>query len=388
MNTIRISDASGSLVYTVSIADLEKWATLSEFFRGMLSFGVESTITLPFPKQYVEGAITYLNTPTVENYIATKEDIREFLGLEPSDRYEWLQNSYTTISEFMKQTNNIFIWDTTPDINEVIDNFLLIVDLYKFDTIYYIYNLNEHIIKTLESKSKVQVKHWMNWFPPTEKTILFCKSPQNNLGTSQWEAIPKCYFYGTLWEYKDSWTDEHNTPDKLTIGNTRFVDIDIKQSLNYPKDTIDPIYKLMHTEKARTYLGNKADITDLVRHVPQINSFGLYPPRFKVIDIGKDFDLTTIINPDAVVIFMNSPMENAHYIYGTDISDILDGHTTATDVNEYPWFEPYCMKVRSPFELDQKVPIDVPVIVVGRKSKYKYEVSYRSLNQVTYYHIK
>lgn len=390
MNTTRLELIdSNSEVFKVKITDVKKLALLSDFFRGALNFGIERQINIPFPKEYIKQAVKYLGNPTVENYIATNVHLREFLGLNPSNRYEWLENSYKTISRFLQLTDRIFIWDTTPDLDEVIDNLMLTVAVYKLDTILY-RNIDEYVVDKLKSKSQVEVRE-IKWLDVkfSKKSILFSldaiwwKMGNDILHAGQYNS----YFYRRAWNPARDYLHQGSRPrmlktpvKNLYLRETPFIDLDVGQSVDYPKDTIDPVYKLVHTEGARM-LGKKEDIVKFLTRVPQINSFGLYPPRFEVIDIDESFDLNTIMNPDAVIIFMvDKQIDGAVHVNAADISVILEGCAIVTNDRN-------AAIVFSPFSLDQKVPVTTPVIVVDHVHEYRHEVVYRSLNQVTYYRL-
>lgn len=391
MDSVRIIDAKGTEVLVTNTKDVEKWAPLSEFVRGMLSFGIDTTIRLSLSKNHIEGAIAYLNNPTQENYTRIQDDVRDFLGLQKSSKIDWLGNAYKIISEFLGITGRIFIWDTTPDFGEVVDNLMLTVSLYQLDTIYYDpEHTDEYIVDMLMFKARIRVVPMIPMLDTSfdTKSILFSEDTLwffrgDSLRTGKYNA----YVYGDLWtaRRKNRYGKYTATPaNQLMVGEVQFVDVNINQSVDYPKNTIDPIYRLVHSEYSGELLGNKAAITNLLQHIPQINSLGCYPPRFEVIRPNTSFNLNAVINSDAVIICMsNDVLKDVKmiYVHAHKISDILEGRAIQTDRRNSN------AKVYSPFKLNQIIPIDIPVIVISRDVRYRYEVPYRSLNQVTYYHL-
>lgn len=205
MNNVYSIDAETSEISDISTDDLEKWSRLSEFFRGMLNFGVEPTINLTFPKNDVEGAVKYFDTPTIENYMSIQEGIREFLGINTSNRDEWLKTSYDNIDSFKSQTGKLFIWDTTPDFEEVVMN--LIQTLLRYNLKLYVeeYSLYINLLESLINRHAPSIKIHVLKYSETiaDDGLLFSSTPKWEYAMNTSICLVNNYFHVSIVD--DEW---------------------------------------------------------------------------------------------------------------------------------------------------------------------------------------
>lgn len=363
-----IIDKDNNVIRTVGSADLSRFKSLS----GYLKKFNDTDVVLPLSTRDAEAVMRYLYNPVVENYYAIPSDQRTMLELKVSSRDLWLRTGYIDAVKFKKTTGKVFIWDTTPDFDEVLQNLIQTAIMFKL-TIHLVDSEPhaENIKRRLLSiNPNIKVRSAESY---SSDSLVFNYDPLVNNTNGKSVCEHHSYFFMTLYNQDVISKGGSN----FYIGNVALTSTPSLHPLSLYSDApgINPVYRVALQDKS---------LSNYVSHIPQINSLGIYPPKFVIKQLPEDEVDDTIekYKMDAVV------------VYDPNISTLEEGIRVEMDL--YPILAGIGVEddygnalLVSPYPLNEKVPDDLPVIVIAEEVTRStlIESGYMSLNPVTFYYV-
>lgn len=191
-----------------------------------------------------------MKNPTIENYHKISPKLTDALALTSGDRYEWLKNSYDNIDKFKSQTGKLFIWDTTPDYEEVVVN--LIQTLIRYNMKLYLLGdkvANDAPIKLLMTKyaPNIKIRTVSDVESVPSNGLLFDTIPPWLLNyNDSYVCDTNTYFYVSIVD--ENWAGADVSADDLFIGDFKLMDIQINQPIIKDPEQITPQFRLQRED--------------------------------------------------------------------------------------------------------------------------------------------